>query len=149
MRHCTNSFIHSDWHRKGRIIIIGDKHCHHSLSLSLDHPHYSPNYPANFLLYLCLFNTVDGNKCSIKCLLLTEFEPWTSGFGSDCSTNWTTVQTVKSYDIGRDSYSSGYGRWLMFERSWVLIPVQYTGWTWHFSHLFVVKIVSLLWKYRK
>ena len=35
--------------------------------------------------------------------------------------------------------SSGYGRRLMFRRSWVQIPATYTGWT--FSHMFVVKIV--------
>ena len=37
-------------------------------------------------------------------------------------------------------WSSGYGRRLMFQRSWVQIPVPYTGWT-VFSHLFVVKNV--------
>ena len=39
-----------------------------------------------------------------------------------------------------EPWSSGYGRQLMFERSWVWIPVPYTGWTWHFSRWFVVKI---------
>ena len=28
---------------------------------------------------------------------------------------------------------------ITFRRSWVRIPVPYTGWTWHFSHWFVVK----------
>ena len=37
----------------------------------------------------------------------------------------------------------------MFERSWVWIPVLYTGWTFgHFSHWFVVKIVLFVWKDR-
>ena len=27
----------------------------------------------------------------------------------------------------------------MFRRLWVPIPAPYTGWTWHFSHWFVVK----------
>ena len=31
----------------------------------------------------------------------------------------------------------GYGRQLMIERSWVRIQAPYTGWIWHFSHLFV------------
>ena len=40
--------------------------------------------------------------------------------------------------IGWKTWSSGYGRWLMFERSWfrILNP----GWSWHW---FVVKIVCL------
>ena len=37
-------------------------------------------------------------------------------------------------------WSSGYGRRLTFRRSWVWIPAPYTGWTWHFSHWFFVKI---------
>ena len=43
--------------------------------------------------------------------------------------------------LGRAPWSSGYGRRLRFQRLWVRIPSPYTGWTWHFSHLFVVKIV--------
>ena len=31
--------------------------------------------------------------------------------------------------LGREPWSSGYGWWLMFERSWVRIPAKYTGWT--------------------
>ena len=34
--------------------------------------------------------------------------------------------------LGREPWSSGYWRWLMFERSWVRILAQYTGWTWQF-----------------
>ena len=37
--------------------------------------------------------------------------------------------------VGWEPWSSGYGRWLMFQRSWVQIPAPYTGWTWHFSAL--------------
>ena len=37
------------------------------------------------------------------------------------------------------NWSSGYGWRLTFQRSWVRIPVPYTGWTGHFSHWFVVK----------
>ena len=36
------------------------------------------------------------------------------------------------------------GLLVMFERSWVRIPAQYTGWT--FLHWFVVKIVLFVWK---
>ena len=42
-------------------------------------------------------------------------------------------------------WSSGYGRGLMFWRSWVQIPAPYTGWTFY-SHIFVVKIVMFVWK---
>ena len=34
-------------------------------------------------------------------------------------------------------WSSGYGRRLMFVRSWVWIPAPYTGYSWHFSHCIV------------
>ena len=47
-------------------------------------------------------------------------------------------------DIGREPWSSGYGRRLMFQRLGVQIPAPYTGWT--FSHLFVVKIEKCVWK---
>ena len=39
----------------------------------------------------------------------------------------------------REPYSSGYGRRLTFRRSWVQIPVPYTGWTWHFFTLICCK----------
>ena len=48
--------------------------------------------------------------------------------------------------LGREPWSSGYGRRLMFERSRVWIPAAYIGWTWLFSHWFVVKIVLIVWK---
>ena len=31
------------------------------------------------------------NKCSIKVLLMTRLEPWISGVGGNCSTNWATT----------------------------------------------------------
>ena len=49
--------------------------------------------------------------------------------------------------LGQEPWSSGYWRRRMFQRSWVWIPTLYTRWTWHFSHLFVVKIVMMcVWK---
>ena len=36
---------------------------------------------------------------------------------------------AKSSLFGRETWSSGYGRRLMFWRSWVQIPALYTGWT--------------------
>ena len=40
------------------------------------------------------------------------------------------TQELKAW--GPESWSGGYGRRFMFERSWARIPVPYTGWTWHF-----------------
>ena len=40
---------------------------------------------------------------------------------------------------GRESWSSGYGRRLIFWRSRVRIPAPYTGWTWHFFTLICCK----------
>ena len=37
--------------------------------------------------------------------------------------------------LGRDPWSCGYGRRLMFWRLWVRIPAPYTGWTLHFFTL--------------
>ena len=34
--------------------------------------------------------------------------------------------------LGWEPWSSGYGRRLTLQRSWVQIPVPDTGWTWHF-----------------
>ena len=46
-------------------------------------------------------------------------------------------------------WSSGKGKRLTFQRSWVRIPAPYTGWTF-FPHIFVVKIVMMfVWKDRK
>ena len=48
-----------------------------------------------------------------------------------------SLRIVNSYKetkwIGREPWSSGYGWPLMFVRSWVQIPAQYTGWT--FFHI--------------
>ena len=44
-----------------------------------------------------------------------------------------------------EPWSSGYGRQLMFERSWVWIPVMYTGWAWHFFTLISCKN-CIVWK---
>ena len=53
---------------------------------------------------------------------------------------WITVKHV-----GRDAWSSGYGRWLTFWRSWVRIPVLHTGWA--FFTLICCKIVFMfVWK---
>ena len=46
----------------------------------------------------------------------------------------------KPFDlIGWEPWSTGYGRWLMFERSRVWIPAPYTGWWWHFFTLICCK----------
>ena len=38
-------------------------------------------------------------------------------------------RSVKYFKVGREPWSSGYGKRLTFQRSWVRIPAQYTGWT--------------------
>ena len=50
--------------------------------------------------------------------------------------------------IGREPWSSGYGRRIMFKRLWARILLPYTGWTWHFFTLiccisFVVSLKRL------
>ena len=45
----------------------------------------------------------------------------------------------------RESWSSGSGRRLMFQRLWVRIPAPYTGWTF-FTYLSIVKFVIYVWK---
>ena len=49
---------------------------------------------------------------------------------------------VKGRGNGREPWSSGKGKRLTFQRSWVRIPAPYTGWTF-FPHIFVVKIVMM------
>ena len=49
------------------------------------------------------------------------------------------ITKVNNERVGRKPWSSGYGRRLMFWRSWIWIPVPYTGWTWHFSTLICCK----------
>ena len=46
-----------------------------------------------------------------------------------CQLPSNTFYVLKQVLIGREPWSSGYGRRLMFQRSWVWIPTQYTGWT--------------------
>ena len=46
------------------------------------------------------------------------------------------VCRVKVCQIGREPWSSGYGRRLMFRRLWVRIPVPYTRWT--FFHIYLL-----------
>ena len=42
---------------------------------------------------------------------------------------WTRYQSKHVAISGREPWSSGYGRRLMFWRSWVQIPAPNTGWT--------------------
>ena len=39
-----------------------------------------------------------------------------------------TKSAIEQNVLGREPWSSGYGWWLMFKRSWVWIPAPYTGW---------------------
>ena len=51
---------------------------------------------------------------------------------------------AKEADNGREPWSSGYGKRLTNQRSWVQIPAPYTGWTFFTS--FVVKICGVCFK---
>ena len=49
------------------------------------------------------------------------------------------------FKFGREPWSGGYGRRLMFERLWVQIPAQHTRWTWHsFTLICSKKIIVCL-----
>ena len=45
----------------------------------------------------------------------------------------------KRNSVVREPWSSGYGRRLTFQRSWVWFPAPDTGWTWHFFTLICYK----------
>ena len=51
---------------------------------------------------------------------------WSTYF-YDLSCKTSTSKIVK---VGREPWSSGYGRRLMFRRLWVRIPSMYNGWAW-------------------
>ena len=65
---------------------------------------------------------------------------------TNCNTDDYIRITIEKYkDNGQEPWSSGYGRRLMLQRSWVWILAPYTGWTF-FTYLFVVKFVMCVWK---
>ena len=47
---------------------------------------------------------------------------------------WKVILTNKCI-LGREPWSSGYGRRLMFQRLWVRIPAPFTGWTFFHIHI--------------
>ena len=91
--------------------------------------------------YITLSNL--SHVLSLSLFLSKEFA------GFDWSIRWLMEVTPLTCNPGLAHWSSGYGRRLTFERSWVWIPAPYTGWTWQFSHWFVVKIVLFVWKIQK
>ena len=61
------------------------------------------------------------------------------------ATQWSrNLECYKLQQKGWEPWSSGFGRRLVYWRSWVRIPALYTGWT--FSN---VKIVMIAWKDQK
>ena len=46
------------------------------------------------------------------------------------------VDQVTDDPVGREPWSSGYGRRLVFKRLWVQIPALYTGWK--FFHIYLL-----------
>ena len=58
---------------------------------------------------------------------------------------WRHFYPLTFVTIGREPWSSDYGRRLTFWRSWVRIPVPYTGWT--FFTLICCKVgLMFVWK---
>ena len=47
---------------------------------------------------------------------------------------------------GQEPWSSGYGRRLEFQRSWVQILAPYTRWTFFHKYLFAVKFEMMLFE---
>ena len=64
------------------------------------------------------------------------------------SGHWLSVANLINtlWTLGREPWSSGYGRRLMFRRSWVRIPALYTGWTWVFFTLICCKKIYCLFE---
>ena len=54
--------------------------------------------------------------------------------------------TQRHLIVGWEPWSSGYGRRLTYQRSWVRIPVPYTGWTWYFFTLICCKKLYCLFE---
>ena len=62
-------------------------------------------------------------------------------------TTWICCGNQQLVLVGREPWSSCYGRWLMIKRSSVWILALYTRWTWHFFTLICCKIVLMfVWK---
>ena len=51
-------------------------------------------------------------------------------FAKNMLLNFAELKNIK---VGREPWSSSYGKRLMFQRSWVRIPAPYTEWT--FFHI--------------
>jgi hypothetical protein len=49
-------------------------------------------------------------------------------FDGDTFTNYCKKKPIKKSKKGEKPWSSGEGRWLMTNRSWVQTPAPYTGW---------------------
>ena len=62
---------------------------------------------------------------------------------------WDPTNLINKFERGWEPWSSGYGRLLMYKRSWVRIPKPYTGWSLHFFTLICCKIVFLFEKTKK
>ena len=111
-----------------------------SLSLSLSHPPFlaisflsfqSPTFGIHNLLPNLLVKSLFSN---LKCenISRTIFEAMAAILMTDAQ----SLPKPKSRTKGREPWSSGYGRRLMFQRSWVRIPAPYTGWT--FVHIYLL-----------
>ena len=56
--------------------------------------------------------------------------------GTDLWDNDSESVPTNKFALGQEPWSRGFGRRLMFQRSWVRIPAPYTGWTFFHIYLF-------------
>ena len=82
-----------------------------------------------YILLLNLFRTADLSSIQKKCLKI-------ANWGQFCSLATRTFNHFEKLSSiihpslwGREPWSSGYGKRLVFRRSWVRILTLYTGWT--------------------
>ena len=61
------------------------------------------------------------------------------GIGTLASIIVDQIVRLRCWELKNHPWSSGYGRRLTIQRSWVWIPAPYTGWTWHFFTLICCK----------
>ena len=55
---------------------------------------YKWDIPSLFFLFTFVFSTVDGKYVHCKMLLMSGFEPWTSGIGINHSANWAATAAL-------------------------------------------------------
>ena len=78
----------------------------------------------NWMVHLCTFR----NETSLLCICPKSV--W-----KQTDITWNDLPKHVQKTRKNLPWFSGYGRRLMYNRSWVRIPAPWTGWTWHFFSL--------------